>query len=319
MHKVKTDAMQESRQKHPFLRRRSMDGSRPCQKRKGFFDNLSLQLSLLHSLTHHSLSCNNSFSRRTCSTVTRAHVSNSTATNLTKFTTTLGSTITTLISIGGTNSNATLFSLINAKSTARATFINSTITLACTFGFHDIDLDWEFPRTVNEMKNLSMQFKEWHAAIATEVAVTSRESLLLIVAVYFSIDYFLSKMSSLRYPVGSILQLLGRLLGRMVSRCYFKCCSLTMKQVRKLCMTGKRRRFICIVGVTRSGTMTRSRWWLRLGFFDEYCIWIIFLLKNGFEEPGSATNHSPSKVSPSPSPSAIPHYHKLYLSHSSFG
>ena len=86
---------------------------------------------------------------------------------------------------------------------------------------------------------------------------------------YFSIDYFLSKMSSLRYPVGSILQLLGRLLGRMVSRHYFKCCSLTMKQVRKLCMTGKRRRFICIVGVTRSGTMTRSRWWLRLGFFGK--------------------------------------------------
>ncbi|KAL5183441.1 Class V chitinase [Glycine soja] len=132
------------------------------------------------------------------------HVSNSTATNLAKFTTTLGSTVATLISIGGANSNATLFSLIAANSAARATFINSTITLARTFGFHGVDLDWEFPRTASEMKNLGLLFKKWRAAIAAEAAATGREPLLLTAAVYFSVDYFLSETSSLRYPVGSI-------------------------------------------------------------------------------------------------------------------
>ncbi|KAL2587718.1 hypothetical protein GLYMA_13G155800v4 [Glycine max] len=131
-------------------------------------------------------------------------VSNSTGTNLATFTNTLRSNVATLISIGGANSNSTLFSLIAANAAARATFINSTITVARTFGFNGIDLDWEFPRTVNEMNDLGLLFKEWRAAVSAEAAATGREPLLLTAAVYFSVDYFLSETTSLRYPVDSI-------------------------------------------------------------------------------------------------------------------
>ncbi|KAL5159908.1 Class V chitinase [Glycine soja] len=88
-------------------------------------------------------------------------------------------------------------SFSSSQNPQRATFINSTITLPRTFGFHDIDLDWEFPRTANKMKNLGLLFKEWRIAIAAEVIAIGREPLLLTVAVYFSVDYFLSKTSSL--------------------------------------------------------------------------------------------------------------------------
>ncbi|CAJ1944770.1 unnamed protein product [Sphenostylis stenocarpa] len=132
------------------------------------------------------------------------HVSNSTAANLATFTATLRPSVATLISIGGANSDAALFAVIAFNATARAAFINSTIAVARAFGFHGVDLDWEFPRTANEMNGLGQLFKEWRAAIFAEAASTSREPLLLTAAVYFSFDYFLSETTSLRYPVCSI-------------------------------------------------------------------------------------------------------------------
>ncbi|KAK7347567.1 hypothetical protein VNO80_22102 [Phaseolus coccineus] len=132
------------------------------------------------------------------------HVPNSTAATLATFTATLRPSVATLISIGGANSNSDLFAAIASNAAARAAFINSTIAVARAFGFHGVDLDWEFPRTANEMNDLGQLFKEWRAAIASEASFTSRKPLLLTAAVYFSVDYFLSKTASLRYPVGSI-------------------------------------------------------------------------------------------------------------------
>ncbi|TKY54733.1 Acidic mammalian chitinase [Spatholobus suberectus] len=131
-------------------------------------------------------------------------VSNSTATTLATFTTTLQPSVTTLISIGGVNANAALFAVISANAAARATFINSTITVARTFGFHGVDLDWEFPRTANQMNDLGKLFIEWRAAISAEAAATGRKPLLITAAVYFAVDFSLSETTSLRYPVGSI-------------------------------------------------------------------------------------------------------------------
>jgi len=132
------------------------------------------------------------------------HVPNTTAANLATFTATLHPSVATLISIGGVNSDPDLFATIASDPAARAAFINSTIAVARAFGFHGVDLDWEFPRTANEMNDLGQLFKEWRAAIASEASATSREPLLLTAAVYFSVDYFPSTTTSLRFPVGSI-------------------------------------------------------------------------------------------------------------------
>ncbi|XP_027368782.1 nod factor hydrolase protein 1-like [Abrus precatorius] len=136
------------------------------------------------------------------------HITNATATTLTTFTPTLQAktpSVTTLISIGGSNSDVTLFSLIASNFTTRAIFINSTINVARTFGFHGVDLDWEFPQTPDEMNNLGLLFAEWRAAISAEASATCRPPLLLTAAVYFAVDFFLSDTTSLTtYPVDSI-------------------------------------------------------------------------------------------------------------------
>ncbi|CAK8563544.1 unnamed protein product [Lathyrus sativus] len=128
------------------------------------------------------------------------------ATSLTTFTNTCKtkpSPITTLISIGGANSNSTLFAFIASDSTARATFINSSIEVARTYGFNGIDFDWEFPQTAKEMNDLGELFLQWRNAISDEAVATGKPPLLLTAAVYFAAGLFLSGEPR-DYPVFSI-------------------------------------------------------------------------------------------------------------------
>ncbi|XP_061375775.1 nod factor hydrolase protein 1-like [Gastrolobium bilobum] len=132
-------------------------------------------------------------------------ISNSTATTLTTFTNSfLINSVKTLISIGGSNT-AAIFANIASNVTTRATFINSTIDVARTFGFDGVDLDWEFPRSSNEMNDLAQLFQEWRHAIAVEASAAGRPPLLLTAAVYFAVDFFLSGTPR-TYPVASINQ-----------------------------------------------------------------------------------------------------------------
>ncbi|KAK7291980.1 hypothetical protein RIF29_07571 [Crotalaria pallida] len=135
-------------------------------------------------------------------------VSNSTNATITNFITTLRAKtppVKTLLSIGGSNVNATSFSLIFNNITTRATFINSTISVARAFGFDGIDLDWEFPQNSGDADNLGSLFQEWRVAITADAAVTGSSPLLLTAAVYFAADFFLSDAPR-TYPVASINQ-----------------------------------------------------------------------------------------------------------------
>ncbi|RYR30462.1 hypothetical protein Ahy_B01g055229 [Arachis hypogaea] len=137
------------------------------------------------------------------------HVSDATAATLTNFTTTLRAKtppVKTILSIGGSNSNASLFALIASTAATRASFIHSTIQVSRIFGFDGIDLDWEFPRDSNEMNDLGQLFHEWRLAISADAVATRRPPLLLTAAVYFAVDFFLSSTPPHKYPVDSINQ-----------------------------------------------------------------------------------------------------------------
>ncbi|OIV99864.1 hypothetical protein TanjilG_26202 [Lupinus angustifolius] len=137
-------------------------------------------------------------------TTFKLYVSNSTNTTLTNFITTFRTripTVTTILSIG--TSNATSFSLIFSNITTRATFINSTITVARAYGFDGVDLDWEFPQNSDDTNNLASLFQEWRVAITTNAAITGKPPLLLTAAVYFAV-YFSISDTPWTYPVTSI-------------------------------------------------------------------------------------------------------------------
>lgn len=106
--------------------------------------------------------------------------------------------VQTMLSIGGGSSSPSTFSSMAASSSARATFIRTSIALARQYGFDGLDLDWEYPSTAADMSNFGILIAEWQAAVAAEHG--ARDILLLTAAVYFTPNYY----TGFTYPVPSI-------------------------------------------------------------------------------------------------------------------
>lgn len=125
-------------------------------------------------------------------------VSNSTATSLYRFTSSLSTKtppVKTLISIGGGGSDPALFAQIASNSNSRKSFIDSSIQIARSFGFDGLDLDWEFPQNSTEMNNFGTLINDWRSAIIDDAESRHRPPLILTAAVYFAAVY-----SSSSYP-----------------------------------------------------------------------------------------------------------------------
>lgn len=87
--------------------------------------------------------------------------------------------VKTLLSVGGASSNQSDFATMVSKASTRKVFIDSSISLARSHGFHGLDLDWEFPQNQMEMNNMGVFFKEWRAAAAVECKASKKVELLL--------------------------------------------------------------------------------------------------------------------------------------------
>ncbi|KAL3744226.1 hypothetical protein ACJRO7_013476 [Eucalyptus globulus] len=108
--------------------------------------------------------------------------------------------VITLLSIGGGSSSATDFAAMASQSSSRKSFIDSSIALARSNGFHGLDLDWEYPDTDEKMTNLGLLLQEWRTAVAAEAASSGEDALLLSAAVYYSPHYW----SPADYPVAAM-------------------------------------------------------------------------------------------------------------------
>ncbi|KAK2994325.1 hypothetical protein RJ640_009466 [Escallonia rubra] len=132
-------------------------------------------------------------------------ITNSTALILVNFTSTLHSSnppLKTLFSIAA-DKGTEFFSRMSSNSSSRKVFIDSAIEVARKFGFDGIDLDWEYPRTQDEMENFGILLHEWRAEVEKEAVATSRPPLLLSAATYFAVDIFINEVYR-SYPVGSV-------------------------------------------------------------------------------------------------------------------
>ncbi|KAF6137875.1 hypothetical protein GIB67_014004 [Kingdonia uniflora] len=130
-------------------------------------------------------------------------VSKSECSTLANFTSTLKPKVKTILSIGGGDEDPNIFARMAATKMSRKSFINSSIEVGRKYGFDGLDLDWEFPKTPEEMQDLGELFVEWRAALKKEATDTCRPPLLLTAAVYFASDFFLAEVHR-AYHVPSI-------------------------------------------------------------------------------------------------------------------
>ncbi|KAA8535301.1 hypothetical protein F0562_030304 [Nyssa sinensis] len=108
--------------------------------------------------------------------------------------------IKTLLSIGGSGTNYTRFSLMVSQSSYRKNFIDSSIKAARLYGFHGLDFAWHSQSTVSDITNTGALFQEWRVAATSESRNSGGSQLILTMAAHHSpyLDSISSIIDSIR-------------------------------------------------------------------------------------------------------------------------
>ncbi|GJP74248.1 hypothetical protein CLOP_g4863 [Closterium sp. NIES-67] len=87
----------------------------------------------------------------------------------------------TLLSIGGYSAGTNVFVNAASSESSRSAFIQSAISLARTYNFDGLDLDWEYP--TGQASLFSALLTDFRAAIESEAGSSGKQKLLLSAAV----------------------------------------------------------------------------------------------------------------------------------------
>ncbi|KAM3337059.1 hypothetical protein P3S68_032759 [Capsicum galapagoense] len=69
--------------------------------------------------------------------------------------------VKTILSIGGGAANKTAYGIMARTNSSRKSFIDSSIRLAREFGFHGLDLGWQYSQSTSDMTNLDVHPQSW--------------------------------------------------------------------------------------------------------------------------------------------------------------
>ncbi|XP_031257263.1 cysteine-rich receptor-like protein kinase 10 [Pistacia vera] len=104
--------------------------------------------------------------------------------------------VTTLLSVGGSDVNYSTYSSMVSNSSYRKSFIHSSIKIARFYGFQGLDFAWPHPDTTSDMFGMGVLFQEWKAAISLEATNFNHSQLILTARVTYS-----PSLSSASYPI----------------------------------------------------------------------------------------------------------------------
>ncbi|KAK7411614.1 hypothetical protein VNO78_03049 [Psophocarpus tetragonolobus] len=90
--------------------------------------------------------------------------------------------ISTLLSIGGSDANYSIFKSMASNASSRKSFIQSSIRIARLYGFEGLDMAWTSANTSSDMSNMGKLFEEWREASKSEAANSSSTSELILAA-----------------------------------------------------------------------------------------------------------------------------------------
>ncbi|CAI9098990.1 OLC1v1035733C1 [Oldenlandia corymbosa var. corymbosa] len=91
--------------------------------------------------------------------------------------------VKTLLSISGGASDEAAFSAMVSQASRRISFIDSSITLTRTKGFHGLDIEWEYPGSNSDMTYLGTLLDEWQSAVVAKATRFGKPPLLFMAAV----------------------------------------------------------------------------------------------------------------------------------------
>ncbi|XP_031287954.1 receptor-like serine/threonine-protein kinase SD1-6 [Pistacia vera] len=112
--------------------------------------------------------------------------------------------VTSLLSLGGSKVNVSIFSSMASNPSHRKSFIDSSIEIARLYVFQGLDLAWIFPINSSDMSNMGVLLQEWKSAVALEARNSSQSELILTAMVEYS-----PFMSSRSYPIEAIQKYLN--------------------------------------------------------------------------------------------------------------
>ncbi|KAK8484736.1 hypothetical protein V6N13_130572 [Hibiscus sabdariffa] len=86
-----------------------------------------------------------------------------------------------------------------SQASSRQSFINRSISVARSYNFYGLDIDWEYPSMPTEMKKLGSLLNEWRTSLNKKSTITGNTRLLLLAAFFHNSNYF-----TILYPIQDI-------------------------------------------------------------------------------------------------------------------